>query len=224
MLVDNDKNLIKVFISDDHAIIRDGLRLLLESRLDIKVVGEAENGRETVINVQELCPDIVILDIAMPELNGIEATRLIKKRCSHTEVIILSMYASMEVIFQAFRAGALGYILKESVGAEVINAVYAVNRGVRYISKKIDEIMVENYVNKRLKLDKISPFESLSHREREVLQLVVEGKSSIEIAKSLSLSPKTIETYRSRLMHKLGIKDLPSLVKFAVQHGLTTPD
>lgn len=224
MLVDNDKNLIKVFISDDHAIIRDGLRLLLESRLDIKVVGEAENGRETVINVQELCPDIVILDIAMPELNGIEATRLIKKRCSHTEVIILSMYASMEVIFQAFRAGALGYILKESVGAEVINAVYAVNRGVRYISKKIDEIMVENYVNKRLKLDKISPFESLSHREREVLQLVVEGKSSIEIAKSLSLSPKTVETYRSRLMHKLGIKDLPSLVKFAVQHGLTTPD
>lgn len=224
MLVDDDKNLIKVFISDDHAIIREGLRLLLESRLDIKVIGEAENGRETVINVQELRPDIVILDIAMPELNGIEATRLIKKGCHHTEVIILSMYASMEVIFQAFRAGALGYILKESVGAEIINAVYAVNRGGRYISKKIDEIMFENYVNKRLKLDKTSPFESLSYREREVLQLVVEGKSSIEIAKSLSLSPKTVETYRSRLMHKLGIKDLPSLVKFAVQHGLTTPD
>ncbi len=224
MLVDDDKNLIKVFISDDHAIIREGLRLLLESRLDIKVIGEAENGRETVINVQGLRPDIVILDIAMPELNGIEATRLIKKRCSHTEVIILSMYASMEVIFQAFRAGALGYILKESVGAEIINAVSAVNRGVRYISKKIDEIMVENYINKRLKLDRVSPFESLSYREREVLQLVVEGKSSVEIAKSLSLSPKTVETYRSRLMHKLGIKDLPSLVKFAVQHGLTTPD
>ncbi len=224
MLINDKKRSIKVLISDDHAIIREGLRLLLESCRDIKVIGEAENGRETVTNVQKLHPDIVILDIAMPKLNGIEATRQIKRKCPQTEIIILSMYASTELIYQAFRAGALGYILKESVGAEVVNAVYTVSKGMRYISKKIDEIMVENYINRRLKLEQKSPLESLSYREREVLQLVVEGKSSIEIANFLSLSPKTIETYRSRLMHKLGIKDIPTLVKFAIQQGLTTPD
>lgn len=224
MSIDNKTTSITVFISDDHAVVRDGLRLLLESHVDMKVVGEAEDGRQTVIQVQKLCPDVVIMDIAMPELNGIEVTRLIRKNCPLSQVIILSMHATTEHIFQAIQAGANGYILKESAGIEVVNAIRAVHAGRRYISKKIDEIMIENYIKQRLTSGAKSPLESLSFREREVLQLVVEGKSSAEIADILSLSAKTVETYRSRLMHKLGISDIPSLVKFAIQHGITHPD
>jgi DNA-binding NarL/FixJ family response regulator len=218
--IDN-KTSITVFIADDHAVVRDGLRLLLESQVDIKVVGDAADGRQAIMQVQRLCPDVVIMDIAMPELNGIDATRLIRKNCPSTQVIILSMHATTEHIFQAIYAGALGYVLKESAGIEVVKAVRTVYAGDRYISRKIDEIMVENYISQRMTHGAKSPLESLSYREREVLQLVVEGKSSAEIADVLLLSPKTVETYRSRLMHKLGIRDIPSLVKFAIQHGLT---
>lgn len=212
---------ISVFIADDHAIIRDGLRLLLEAQPDIKVVGDAADGRQTVYQVQQICPDVVIMDIAMPELNGIEATLHIRQSCPSTQVVILSIYATAEHIFRALQAGALGYILKESAAIEVVNAVRAVHAGHRYLCKKIDEIMVDNYISRRRVSEIKSPIESLSPREREILQLVVEGKASAEIASILSLSPKTVETYRSRLMQKLKVNDIPSLVKFAIQHGLT---
>jgi DNA-binding NarL/FixJ family response regulator len=157
----------------------------------------------------------------MPELNGIEATRQIREACPSTQVVILSMYATTEHIFRALQAGAKGYVLKESVGTEVVAAVRAVSSGRTYLSKKINNFMIYNYINQRQVTEVKSPIESLSVREREVLQLVVEGKSSAEIADILSLSPKTVETYRSRLMQKLNINDVPSLVKFAIQHGLT---
>jgi len=217
------KKIINVFIADDHAVVRDGLQLLIESQPDIKVTGSAADGRQTVAEVQKHCPEVVLMDIAMPELNGIEATRQILKECPSTRVIIVSMYATTEHIYQALQAGALGYILKESAGVEVVNAIRAVVLGKRYLSKKIDSIMVDNYIYMHQSASK-SPLESLSPREREVLQLVVEGKSSVEIASVLSLSPKTVETYRSRLMQKLGINDIPGLVKFAIQHGITNPD
>jgi len=215
---------ISVFIADDHAVVRDGLRLLLEAQADMKVVGDAADGRQTVRFVRQLCPDVVIMDIAMPELNGIGATRQIREFCPSTQVVILSMYATTEHIFQALQAGALGYLLKESAAVEVVNAVRAVHAGRRYLCQKIDEIMIDRYIRYRQTSKLKSPIESLSPREREILQLVVEGKSSAEIAIILSLSQKTVETYRSRLMQKLNIKDIPSLVKFAIQHGLTRPE
>jgi DNA-binding NarL/FixJ family response regulator len=215
---------ISVFIADDHAVVRDGLRLLLEAQADMKVVGDAADGRQTVIKVQQLCPDVVVMDIAMPELNGIEATRQIREACLSTQVVILSMYATTEHIFQALQAGALGYLLKESAAVEVVNAVRTVHAGHRYLCQKIDEIMIDTYIHKRQVSGAKSPLESLSPREREILQLVVEGKSSAEISIILTLSRKTVETYRSRLMQKLGIKDIPGLVKFAILHGLTRPE
>jgi DNA-binding NarL/FixJ family response regulator len=214
---------ISVFIADDHAVVRDGLRLLLENQIDITVVGEAANGRQTVNQVQQLSPDVVVMDIAMPELNGIEATRQIKDTTPATQVVILSMYATTEHIFQAMQAGALGYLLKESAAVEVVKAIRAVCSGKRYFCKKIDDDMIDSYIRYRQSSMQKSPLESLSPREREVLQLVVEGKSSAEIASILYLSPKTVETYRSRLMQKLSINDVPGLVKFAIQHGLTRP-
>jgi DNA-binding NarL/FixJ family response regulator len=215
---------ISVFIADDHAVVRDGLRLLLEAQADMKVVGDAADGRQAVSLVRQLCPDVVVMDIAMPELNGIEATRQIREFCPSTQVVILSMYATTEHIFQALQAGALGYLLKESAAVEVVNAVRAVRAGHRYLCKKIDDMMIDKYMHYRQTSKLKSPIESLSPREKEILQLVVEGKSSAEIAIILSLSQKTVETYRSRLMQKLNIKDIPSLVKFAIQHGLTRPE
>src|SRR4030043_2003653 len=197
---------ISVFIADDHAVVRDGLRLLLEAQADMKVVGDAADGRQTVIKVQQLCPDVVVMDIAMPELNGIEATRQIREACLSTQVVILSMYATTEHIFRALQAGALGYLLKESAAVEVVNAVRTVNSGTPHLCQKIDDIMIDTYIHKRQVSGAKSPLESLSLREREILQLVVEGKSSAEISIILTLSRKTVETYRSRLMQKLGIR------------------
>ncbi len=216
-----DELVITVFLADDHAVVRDGLRALLEAQPDISVIGDAANGRETVHLVTQLCPDVVIMDIAMPDLNGIEATQQIGEVCPSTQVIILSMHSTTEHIFRALQAGACGYLLKESAGIEVVNAVRAVHAGHRYLSQNISDWLIDDYVHQRQATEGKGPLARLSHREREVMQLVVEGKSSAEIADILSLSLKTVETYRSRLMRKLGISDLPSLVKFAVQHGLT---
>jgi DNA-binding NarL/FixJ family response regulator len=212
---------IRVFVADDHAVVRDGLRSLLEAEGDISVVGEAADGHQTVRRVQELNPDVVIMDIAMPKLNGIEATQQIHETCPSTRVIILSMHATAEHIFRALQAGAQGYLVKESAGREVVMGVRAVHSGTRHLSQHISDKVIEDYLYRRQTTPTKSPLERLSSREREVLQLVVEGKSSAEIADVLRLSPKTIETYRSRMMQKLGVNDLPSLVKFAIHHGLT---
>ena len=212
---------IRILLADDHAVFRDSLRFLLEAQSDIKVVGDAAEGREAVRKVQNLHPDVVVMDIAMPDLNGIEATLQIRQSSPATQVVILSMYSSTEQIFRALQAGAQGYVMKESAGKEVVNAVRAVHAGRRYLSQRIADSMIDGYVRLRGTGQEKSPLENLSPREREVLQLVVEGKSSAEIAEILYLSSKTVETYRSRLMHKLGVNDLPSLVKFAIEHGLT---
>jgi DNA-binding NarL/FixJ family response regulator len=212
---------ITVFIADDHAVVRDGLRFMLGAQHDIKVLGDAAGGHDAVRQVAKLNPDIVIMDINMPELNGIDATYQILDVSPSSQVIILSMYATNEHIFRALQAGVRGYLLKETAGVEIVDAVRAVYAGRRYLSEKISEKVIDEYVDRREKVGTRSPLEHISNREREVLQLVVEGKSSAEIAEILCLSPKTVETYRSRMMRKLGISDLPSLVKFAIQHGLT---
>ncbi len=213
---------ITVLLADDHKVVCDGLGVLLDSEMDISVVYKASDGLEAIRRVQELKPDVVIMDINMPELNGIEATRRIAEIYPSTRVIILSMYATSEYIFRALEAGAKGYLLKESAGTEVVDAVRTVNAGRHYLSGKISEKMIDDYLHLREDVTARSPLDRLSPRERDVLQLVVEGKTSVEIAEVLFLSPKTVDTYRSRLMQKLGIPDLPALVKFAIQHGLTS--
>jgi DNA-binding NarL/FixJ family response regulator len=213
---------IRVLLADDHTIVRDGLRALLEAHADITVVGDAANGRQAVDQVRKLRPDVVVMDIAMPELNGIEATQQIRESCPSTQVVILSMHSSPEHVFRALQAGARGYLIKESAGKEVAVAVRALHAGRRYFSQQITDTVIDDYIHQRQFSSDQSPLGSLSPREREVLQLVVEGKPSVEIAEILFLSPKTVETYRSRVMEKLGIHDLPGLVKFAIQHGVTT--
>jgi DNA-binding NarL/FixJ family response regulator len=213
---------IGVFLADDHAVVREGLRLLLETQNDITVTGEAADGRETVRSVQRTGPNVVVMDIAMPSLNGIDATQQIRESCPSTRVVILSMYADSEQIFSALKAGALGYVLKESAGKELVEAIRTVHSGRRFLSQRITETVIDDYLSHRDLPSRPNPHEMLSPREREILQLVAEGQSSASIAEALLISVKTVETYRSRLMQKLNINDIPTLVKFAIKHGLTS--
>lgn len=210
---------ITVFLADDHAVVRDGLRFLLEAQHDIQVVGDAADGREAVRRAVQLHPNVVIMDIAMPGLNGIEAAQQIRQADPSIQVIILSMYSTLEHVSRALEAGVRGYLLKESAGSEVVRAVREAHMGHRYLSQGISDQVIDDYVRQRGAGEE-RLLDRLSSREREILQLVVEGKSSAEIAAILSLSPKTIETYRSRMMRKLGVGDIPALVKFAIRHGL----
>jgi DNA-binding NarL/FixJ family response regulator len=210
---------VRVLLADDHALMREGLRVLLEADPGVVVVAAVANGRDAVRMARELSPDVAVMDISMPDLNGIEATRQIRSRSPATQVVVLSMHSSREHVHQALAAGALGYLLKESASAEVLSAIRHARAGRRYVSAAIgpmSEVVGDDDAGK-------SPIASLSVRERQVLQLVVEGKSSAEIARTVHLSPKTVETYRSRLMKKLGVANVAALVKFAVQHGLTPP-
>ncbi len=212
---------IRVLLADDHAMLRDALSLMLGAQSDIEVVGGASNGREAVEAVRMLQPDVAIVDISMPELNGIDAALQMAEVSPHTRVIILSMQGTSEHLYRSLQAGAYGYLLKGSAGKMLVEAVRAVHAGNRYFSEEMTHMLIDDFIQQRERGTQGSPLERLSAREREILQMVVEGKSSTEIGDLLALSPKTVETYRSRLMGKLGIKDLPSLVKFAVQHGLT---
>lgn len=210
---------ITVLIADDHGVFREGLRMLLDSQPDLRVVGEVGDGRAAVKAAQELQPAVIVMDLAMPLLNGVDATAQILERNDGIKVVMLSMHSTVEHVYRALQAGALGYLRKESAGREVLEAIRTVHLGRRYLSQKITESAVDDYIHQRAVE---SPLESLSQREREILQLIVEGRSGVDIARQLNLSPKTVDTYRSRMMLKLGIGDLPSLVKFALQHGLTS--
>jgi DNA-binding NarL/FixJ family response regulator len=212
--------MITVVLADDHPVVRDGLRFTLESQKDIKVVALADNGLEAVETARKNCPDVVVMDIAMPLLNGIEATSQVRAACPHTQVVILSMHYTSEHIQRALQAGAIGYLLKESAGGEVVDAIRSAYEGKRYLSHKIAESVVDDYVRQTGR----DVLEGLSPREREVLQLIAEGKTSAEAASILSLSVKTVETYRSRFMQKLGLKDVTALIKFAIQHSIITLD
>ncbi|MBC7963283.1 MAG: response regulator transcription factor [Steroidobacteraceae bacterium] len=213
---------ITILIADDHAMVRDGLKMILENADGMRVVAMAADGREAVVLAEEHRPDVILMDISMPGLNGIEAARLIHERLPATRVLILSMHHSAEHIFRALRAGASGYLLKESAGSEVVTAVRTVLKGNRFFGKGVKQPLERRHGKDR-SLQK-SPLDSLSRRELEVLQLVVEGKTSVEIGEVLSLSPKSIETYRSRLMLKLVVTNIPALVRFAMQHGIIPAD
>lgn len=209
---------ISILIADDHAVVAEGLRHLISAQAEMDVIGLAENGRDAARIAMETRPDIVLMDNGMPLLNGTEATRLIRERCPATRVIMLSMYSDAVHVYRALQAGATGYILKRSVAREVVDAIRTVHRGGRYLSKQLSDVIIDNVVRETGPDD---PLERLSSRERQVLQLLSEGHSVAEIAATLSLSPKTVETYRSRMMEKLGIYELAGLVRFAIQQGVT---
>jgi DNA-binding NarL/FixJ family response regulator len=213
---------ITVFLADDHAVVRDGLRAILEAHDNVEVIGDAANGRDTVNQVAQLCPDVAIIDIAMPQLNGIDATQRILKRNPSVKVVILSVYSTTEYILRALKAGALGYVLKESAGSEVISAIQAVYNGDRYLSQRILKRVIDDYLHRSEKGGVVAPMTRLSLREREIMQLVVEGKTSEEISQILCISAKTVDTHRSRLMKKLNVKDIVGLIKFSMQHDFTS--
>jgi RNA polymerase sigma factor (sigma-70 family) len=211
---------IRVLVVDDHAIIREGLRVMLGNQPDMEVVAVAANGREAIQLVEKHEPDIAVIDLSMPELNGVEAIQQMMPRHPHLQVVVLSIHESKPYVHRALKAGAKGYLVKETAGLEVVDAVRAVQRGERYLSQSITDLLTTESFQKLESLIEVSPLEALSPREREILQLVAEGKTSQEIAERLSISPKTVDTYRSRLMHKIGVDDMAGVVKFAIQHGV----
>ena len=211
---------IRVLVADDHAIVREGLRVMLGNQPDMEVVEIAANGRDAIRLVDAHQPDVVVMDISMPELNGIEAIHQMLPRHPHMEVVILSIHETKPYVYRAVRAGAKGYLIKETAGLEVADAVRAVHRGERYLSQRIADLLTDASIRNLEASMENSPLEALSPREREILQLVAEGKTSQEIAERLSISPKTVDTYRSRLMRKIWVEDVAGLVKFAIQHGV----
>jgi DNA-binding NarL/FixJ family response regulator len=205
-----------ILVVDDHEMVREGLRVLLERDPRFQVIGGAADGNEAITAARRMRPDIIIMDLALPELGGIDATKRIRAELPDTAVIVLSSSFTSEHVFRALRAGAIGYVLKQSAAAELLQAVLAAATGKQYLSAQI----ASSLDLAQMDVTRLSPVERLSTREREVLQLTVSGWTSAEIARKLFLSPKTVETYRSRIMEKLGVEDHTALVRFAVEHDL----
>ena len=210
----------KVLLVDDHAIIRQGLSSLLEKQPDIEVVGGVEDGRQAVDSVRQLAPDIVIMDISMPNLNGIDATRKIAEETDNVKIIALSIHSSRQFVAEMLKAGASGYILKDCLFDELMEAIKTVLSGGIYLSPKITGVVIDDYVQ-RLSKQSQPNGPVLSEREREVLQLLAEGKSTKEIALSLHVSAKTIESNRRNIMDKLRINSVAELTKYAIREGIT---
>jgi DNA-binding NarL/FixJ family response regulator len=220
---------MRVLLADDHALFRAGLRMLLEHMTGVEVVGEANDGREAVRLAKKLQPDIVLMDITMSGLNGLEATVQITQECPHIRVIILSMHVNEQYVIQALRAGAAGYLLKDAAAAELGQAVKTVARGDTYLNHAVSKHVIADY-RRRLKAGspagqgETSTTEPLTPRQREVLQLIAEGQTTKQIAALLHLSEKTVEAHRSRLMERLDIHDVAGLVRYAIRTGLVTSD
>lgn len=208
---------VRILIADDHALVREGLRTILEAQGDMDIVGEAGDGREALKMAEALKPDVIFMDISMPELNGIEATRMILLRLPTVRIIMLSMHHTKEYVNRAMQAGARAFLLKESAGPGAVNAVRAVMRGRQYFDAGIEAPPVKRSYSP---ISPKTPLESLSRRERDTLQMVVEGNTNAVIAELFKVSTKSVETYRSRLMLKLDISNVPALVIFAIRHGV----
>jgi two-component system, NarL family, response regulator NreC len=211
---------IRVVLTDDHTIVRNGLRALLNREPRIDVVDEAGDGRETIQKVRKHLPDVVVMDIGMPNMNGIEATRQIKKRFPNVRILILTMHKSEEYISAILDAGASGFVLKQAAPAELIMAIKTVHKGDSFLSSSVSTTVIQGYLNKFNDRKVPSGFDSLTEREREVLQLIAEGKSTRQIAECLFISPKTIEVHRSHLMKKLDLHNIAEIVRYALRKGI----
>jgi two-component system, NarL family, response regulator NreC len=206
---------IRVLLADDHAVVRQGFKMILSAQPDLEIVGEAGNGREAVELAEQLRPDIVVMDVAMPELNGIEATRRLAASVPHARVVALSMHKDSVYVREILRAGARGYLLKDSVAADLVSAIRAVASGEGYISPAVSNAVLDDY-----RRHVTNPIDLLSSREREVLQMLAEGKTNKEIAVVLNLSVYTVDAHRGRIMEKLNVHSINELVRFAVRNGL----
>jgi DNA-binding NarL/FixJ family response regulator len=220
---------IRVLLADDHALVRAGIRSLLQNIGEVEVVAEADDGREALKLIASLQPDIVLMDIAMPNLNGLEAAMRVTKEFPNVRVIILSMHANEEYVLQSLRAGAAGYLLKGARAAELELAVASVARGETYLSPAASKHVIVDYVQRSAgdalsSQDERSPVERLTPRQREILQLIAEGHSTKEIAHTLNISVKTAETHRTQIMERLGIHDIAGLVRYAIRAGLIDPE
>lgn len=211
---------IRVLLADDHTLIRAGLRMVVVSQPDFTVVGEASDGREAVALAEQLKPNVVVMDVGMPSLNGIEACRQIHDSQLGTQVIMLSMHSDEGYVLRALKAGAKGYMLKDSAEADLASAIRAVTAGKSFFSPAVSKILLEDYMRKLKRTGAEDSFDLLSPREREVLQLVAEGKSSKEVANLLSLSVYTVETHRAKVMQKLNLHNIPELILYAVRKGV----
>lgn len=213
---------LRILLADDHRLVRTGMISLLQSFADVEVVGETGDGREAIELVRTLAPNIVLMDIAMPELNGIEAAARIVKEFPRTRVVVLSMHADEEYVLQALRAGAAGYLLKNAAPVELELALRAVARGETYLSPEISRHVIEEFLGGRAAAS--GPLDQLTPRQREILQLIAEGQATKQIAARLEVSVKTVETHRAQLMERLGIHDVAGLVRYAIRHGLVRID
>ncbi|HEY3277850.1 MAG TPA: response regulator transcription factor [Syntrophorhabdaceae bacterium] len=212
---------IRIVLADDHKIMREGLRALLEKHADFEVAAEAENGIEAVQLVKKLKPHIVIMDIGMPGLNGIEATRQVTTDVPATKVIALSMHSDKRFVVEMLKAGVSGYLLKDSASEELASAIRTVLAGTPYLSPKITDVVLKDYLSTLTKTEP-NAFSVLTPREREVLQLIAEGRTTKEIAAALFVSVKTVETHRQQLMEKLDLRSVAELTKYAIREGLTS--
>ena len=213
---------IRILLADDHSILREGLRMLLDRQTEFAVVGDACNGREAVEMAEACDPDVVIMDLAMPGLNGIEATRRITSRSPRTAVVILSMHSDESYILRSLKAGARAYLLKDSLKADLIDAVRAAAQGKSFFSPKVSRVLKEDYVNELEVKGAEDTWDLLTDREREILQLVAEGKTNKEIAAVLNISPYTIDTHRGHILQKLNLHSAPELILYAVRKGIIT--
>jgi len=211
---------VKLLVADDHKIFRQGIKKLLEEESDLQVVGEAADGRETIKKATELKPDVILMDIAMANLNGLQATRQIKKILPDTKVIMVTMHKNEEYVLQSFQAGASGYILKEGAVEELVSAIRTIHQDKSFLSPTISKTLIDAYLRKMETGKTETPFDLLTDREREVLQLIAEGYTNREVAKALFISVKTVEAHRAHIMQKLNIHEIAKLVKYAIQKGL----
>jgi DNA-binding NarL/FixJ family response regulator len=212
--------MIRVILADDHHLVRRGIRALLEQADDISVIGEAEDGQEAVELVEQLKPDVLIIDIAMPRMNGIQATQRVRVLGLATQVVILSMHSRPTLVRQALRNGARGYLLKNSITEELLLAVRAASRRETYLSPEISGIVVDDFLTHQADVEKSGLFDQLTPREREIVQLIAEGYTNNGIARLLNISIKTVERHRANLMAKLDVHDVAGLTRIAVEHGL----
>ncbi len=211
---------IRVLLVDDHTILRAGLKMMLNAQPDIEVVGEASDGRRAIAEAQRLQPDVILMDITMPEYNGIEATRQVKRLLPDVRVLVLTMHENEEYLFQVLRAGASGYMLKEVADTELISAIRIVNRGSFYLSSSAQSMMVGDYLQRVRSGEEHDSYSELTEREREILKLVAEGYTNNQIAERLFISPKTVDTHRTHVMDKLNLHSRAELVKYAMRRGL----
>jgi len=212
--------MIRVILADDHSVMRRGLRLILEQQEDVEVLGEANDGREAVSMAAALHPDVAVLDITMPNLNGIEAARQISDKQPNIAIVVLSMHADEGYVLRALKAGARGYLLKESPEADFISAIRSVSAGKAFFSPAVSRLLVEDYVRRLQDKDIEDSYELLTPREREILQLIAEGKSNKDVANMLNLSLYTVETHRSNILEKLNLHSVPELILYAVRKGV----